>query len=90
LAFTVSDGPFELVWPAAFSSKGNVSVAPPPLAVNVTVCVEENEDTVAAKLTLLAPGGTVKVAGSVTALLLLARLTANPPLAAAALKATVH
>ena len=86
----LSRGGAELVCTGTFNARAKVSATPPLLAVNVTVCVEENEDTVAAKLTLLAPAGTVKVAGSVTALSLLARLTANPPLAAAALKATVH
>jgi len=86
----LSEGCAEPGCTGTFNSRTKVSATPPPLAVNVTGCVEEREDTVAAKLTLLAPGGTVIVAGSVTALLLLAKLTANPPFAAAALKATVH
>jgi hypothetical protein len=38
----------------------------------------------------VAPGATVTVAGTVTAELLLARLTANPPLAAATFSVTVQ
>ncbi len=44
----------------------------------------------AAKLALVAPAGTVTVAGTATALLLLAKLTAKPPLAAAAFSVTVQ
>jgi hypothetical protein len=43
---------------------------------------------VAVKPALDAPAATFTVAGTVTALLLLARLTVNPPLAAATFKAT--
>jgi hypothetical protein len=45
---------------------------------------------VAVKLALLASAGTVTVAGTATALLLLVRLTAKPPLAAAAFSVTVQ
>jgi hypothetical protein len=46
--------------------------------------------TVAVKLPVVAPAATVTLAGTVTAVSLLARLTANPPPAAAAFKVTVH
>src|SRR6202044_895777 len=59
-------------------------------ALRVTVAPELTDDTVAAKLALVAPDVTVTVAGTVTAALLLARLTANPPLDAAAFKLTVQ
>jgi hypothetical protein len=45
---------------------------------------------VAVKLALPSPVATVTEAGTVTAELLLARLTVNPPLGAAALSPTVH
>jgi hypothetical protein len=62
----------------------------PALAVKVTVCAVLTEETVAVKLALLAPAATVTEAGTVTAVLLLARLTVNPPLAAAAFSVTVQ
>jgi hypothetical protein len=48
------------------------------------------DKTVAVKLAVVAPDATVTEAGSVTAELLLARLTANPPPAAAAFSVTVQ
>jgi len=39
---------------------------------------------------LVAPAGTVTATGTATAALLLARLTTNPPLAAAPVRLTVH
>jgi hypothetical protein len=47
-------------------------------------------DTVAVKLAVVDPAATVTEAGTVTAELLLARLTANPPLGAAAFSVTVQ
>ena len=65
-------------------------VTPLALAVNVAVCAVVTVVAVAVKLALVAPAATVTVAGTVTAELLLARLTVNPPLGAAALSATVQ
>jgi hypothetical protein len=48
------------------------------------------DETVAAKLAVVAPEATVTEAGTATAELLLARPTANPPLAAATLSVTVQ
>jgi hypothetical protein len=48
------------------------------------------EDTVAVKLALEAPAATVTEGGTVTAELLLATLTANPPLGAVAFSVTVQ
>jgi hypothetical protein len=47
-------------------------------------------ETVAEKLAVVDPAATVTVAGTVTAELLLATLTVNPPLAAAAFSVTVQ
>jgi len=72
------------------SCSAKVFATPPALAVNVTVCAVLTAETVAVKLALVDPAPTVTEAGTVTAELLLARLTANPPLGAAALSVTVQ
>ena len=63
---------------------------PLALAVNVAVCAELTVETVAVKVAVVAPAATVTLAGTVTAELLLARFTANPPPAAATLSVTVQ
>jgi hypothetical protein len=60
------------------------------LAVRVTASPVLTEETVAVKLAVVAPAATVTLAGTVTELLLLVRLTANPLAAAAALSNTVQ
>ncbi len=75
---------------AAPSCRAKVSVTPLALAVRVTVCAVLTEVTVAAKVAVVEPAATVTEAGTVTDELLLAKLTANPPLGAAALSATVQ
>jgi hypothetical protein len=60
------------------------------LAVRVTVSAVLTDETVAVKLAVVAPAGTVKLAGTVTADSLLATLTANPPLCAAEFSVTVQ
>ncbi len=75
---------------AAFNSRANVCEMPAALAVNVTDWEEVTAETGAEKLAVVAPEATVTEAGTVTAELLLARFTANPLLAAAALRLTVH
>ena len=72
------------------SCRAKVSVTLPALAVRVTATPELTEETVAVKLAVVAPAATVTEAGTVTALLLLARLTAKPPVAAAAFRVTVQ
>jgi hypothetical protein len=62
----------------------------PALAVRVTVVAVLTAVTVAVKLALVAPAATVTEAGTVTFELLLARLTAKPPVAAAAFSVTVQ
>jgi hypothetical protein len=64
--------------------------AVPEVAVRVADCVLVTESIVAEKATLVALAGTVTVAGSITAELLLERLTFSPPLPAAALRNTVQ
>lgn len=63
---------------------------PPTLAVRIAVSAELTGDTLAVKLALVAPAATVTAPGTVTNELLLARLTANPPLAAAVFSVTVQ
>jgi hypothetical protein len=65
-------------------------VTAPALAVRVTVCAVLTEDTVAVNPAVFAPAATLTEAGTVTAVLLLARLTANPPEAAAVFNVTVQ
>jgi hypothetical protein len=68
----------------------NVSAAPPALAVSVADSAELTGEVFAVKLALVAPAPTVTEPGTVTNELLLATLTANPPLAAAAFNVTVQ
>ena len=75
---------------AAPNCRAKVFATLPALAVRVTVSAVLTEETVAVKLALVAPAATVTEAGTVTAPLLLARLTANPPLAAAVFSVTVQ
>jgi len=75
---------------AALSCRAKDALAPPALAVNVAVWAVLTDATVAWKLALEAPADTVTVAGTTTALSLLARLTVNPPVVAAAFSVTVQ
>jgi hypothetical protein len=72
------------------SCREKIFVTLPVLAVSDTVAAVLTVETVAEKLAVVAPAATVTVAGMVTALLLLIRLTGNPPLAAATFSATVQ
>lgn len=83
LAFSVA------VAPVSCSPK--VCETPLALEVSVTDCEVLTAVTVAVKLALEAPAATVTEAGTVTAVLLLARFTPNPPVdAAAAFSVTVQ
>ena len=75
---------------AAFNCRAKVLDRPPALAVIVTACAVATEATVAVNPALVAFAGTVTVLGTVTAELLLDRLTLSPPLGAAAVSVTVH
>jgi hypothetical protein len=67
-----------------------VSVTPFAEADKVTACATFTAFTVAGYVALFWPLATVTLAGTATAGLLLLRLTARPPLAAAAFSVTVH
>jgi hypothetical protein len=77
-------------WLLTLSCKANVSDTPPALAVNVTVWAVLTAETFVAKLTVVPPAATVTLAGTLAAVLSLARLTANPPLVAGPVKVTVQ
>jgi len=72
------------------SCRAKVSATLPALAVRVAVCAVLTEETVAVKVAVVAPAATVTEAGTVTDELLLARLTAKPPVGAAAFRVTVQ
>jgi hypothetical protein len=74
----------------AFSFRPKVFVPPLALAVRVAVAALLTEETVAVKLAEVEPAATVTEAGTLTALLLLARLTASPPVVAAVFSETVQ
>lgn len=92
--FTLPKVRLELLIPSvdagAPSCNAKVWATFPALAVSVTVCAEVTEETVAVKLAVFDPAGTVTEAGTVTSLLLLAKLTANPAVAAAVFRVTVQ
>jgi len=63
---------------------------PPDVAFSVAVSAVLTADIVAVKLALVAPAATVAEDGTVTAVTLLDRLTAWPPVPAAAFKVTLQ
>ena len=63
----------------SFSCRSKASSTPPALATRVTVCAVVTAETSAVKLADVDPPATVADAGTATAVLLLARLTAIPP-----------
>jgi hypothetical protein len=75
---------------AAFNCSVKFAETVPACAVRIADCPVDTAAIAAEKLAVAAPAGTVMVAGTVTAELLLERPTANPPLAAAALSETVQ
>jgi hypothetical protein len=79
-----------VVGAGAASCRAKVFVTPLALAVNVTVCAVLTEETVAVKVAVLAFAFTSTEVGTVTALLLLARLTVNPPLYSVPFSVTVQ
>jgi hypothetical protein len=75
---------------AAPNVKLKLSETPSALPFKVTVWAARTDDTVAGNPVLVAFAGTVTVAGTVTAVLLLDRLTLRPPLGAAAFSVTMQ
>ena len=75
---------------AAFNCRAKLLDTLPALARSVTGCVIPTDDTVAVNPILVAFAGTSTAAGTVTASLLLVKLTLKPPLGAAALSVTVQ
>ena len=73
-----------------FNCNAKVADTPASVAVRVTLCAVVTAETVAVKPPVVAPAATVTLAGTLTDVLLLARLTARPPDGAAALRATVQ
>jgi hypothetical protein len=71
------------------NESANVSDTPPAVAVRFIDCAVDTVETVAEKLAVAEPAATVTDVGTVTAELLLARLTANA-FAAAAFSVTVQ
>ena len=84
VAFTLSPGV------PAFSCSATVRKVLPVVAVRTADCALVTASTVAVKVALVAVAGTVTEAGTVTALLLLARVTTVPPLGAEPDKLTVQ
>ena len=84
VALTVSAGT------AAFNCTANPFETPPALAVTVADCAVLTDDTVAVNAALVALAGITTDAGTLTALLLLERLTLSPLLEAAELNVTVQ
>ena len=65
-------------------------VTPAELALKVAFCVDPTAEALAVKPALVAPAGTVTVAGTATAALLLDTPTLSPPVGAGAFRFTVH
>jgi len=74
----------------AFNCTAKLSVTLAAVAVSVAACAVLTAVTAALNVALGEPAATLTVDGTVTALLLLARLTVNPPVAAAAFSVTVQ
>ncbi len=68
----------------------HVSTMLPAEALTMAVCAVLTADTVAVNPALVAPAGTLTDAGTLTALLLLLRLTVSPLYGAAPVSTTVH
>jgi hypothetical protein len=89
--FAAVPTPPEMLEPAAERFSEKVFETPAALAVRTAVWdVDSVAATVAEKLAVVAPAGTVTLAGTVTFGLLLERATANPPVGAALFMVTVH
>jgi hypothetical protein len=74
----------------AFNCRAKLLETLPEVAVSVTACAVATGDTAAVNAVLVALAGTVAVAGTETAALLLDRLTFRPPVGAAEVSVTVQ
>jgi hypothetical protein len=74
----------------ATSCTAKTFAMPPDVAVTLAVSVDVTAVAVAVKNAVMAPAGTVTVAGTVKAVLLLDTVTASPPAGAAAVSVTVQ
>lgn len=74
----------------ALACTEKVLLTPPAVALRMSVTDVVTAETVAVKLAEDDPAGTVTIAGTVTALPLLAMLTLSPPVGAAPFNPTVH
>ena len=92
--FTLPNDRLEALKPSVtelvLSCRVNVCDIVPAVAVRVTDCAVEADEAVAVNVALVAPTATVTVDGTVTAELLLARLTLTALLAGATFSVTVH
>lgn len=84
VAFMVSVGT------EALSCRATFFETPPEAAVSVAVWLLATAEMTAENPVLVAPAGTVTEAGTTTALLLLVRVTVDPPLGAAAVRVAVQ
>ena len=75
---------------AAFSCTAKFIEPPASVAVRVAVCEVLTDATAAVNVPMVAPAETVTEAGTVTELLLLARVTTTPPVGAAELSVAVQ
>lgn len=75
---------------AAFNCRETLFEVLPELALTVADCAVVTDATVAVNDALLAVAGTVTEPGTVTELLLLARVTVTPPVGAEPERLTVH
>jgi len=75
---------------SAFNFTARALVTVPALAVIVAVCAVSTQFVVAVNLALETLAGTITAVGTLKEASLLERATANPPVAAAAFKETVH
>jgi hypothetical protein len=75
---------------AAFNCRAKIFETPPEVAVSVAAWAVETDAIVAVNPALVALAGMVIMAGTVTAALLLERLTLSPPAGAAAVSVTVQ
>jgi len=80
----------EATLPAEPSCNAKICETPPRLAVIVAACALSTALTLAVNVALVAPAATAAEAGTVTAVLLLARFTVNPLLSAAAFSVSVQ